>query len=281
MSPIPPEPRTARAWHCTSRLAHDGVLVRSDADRRSVVTAILKHGRRAGLIAYAVVDTHMHCVFVCERGLAGEAMRRIELSCHRRLGLGQRFDGARIRPIRDQGHLRNVIPYVLNQVRRHELQTDSLQEGSALHDLLGLRVPGLGLPDALQAELPRVVLPSLWRQLGVEPELTEDWARGLDPAELPHLREAAQAAFALRFIGGRGHPLVRAAMVQAAGTHSIRVTARAAGVARSTIARLRAMHVPTSWIHAIRRQVRLRCRAKRLREQAPSASTARHAGSPR
>jgi len=259
---IPPPQRTARAWHCTTRLETDAVLVRDDSERRAVVRAILRHGLPAGLIAYAVVDTHLHALFVGERREVGEAMRRMELACHRLLGLRNRFDGARILPIRDQRHLRNVLPYVLRQVERHELLTDALQEGSAIHDLLGLRPVGAGLPRALLAELPRIVLDSLWRQLGVEPEEVSGWDAPLVEADLPYLEEATLAAFASSSIRSRSRQHRRAlgAMVQAAAGLSAPRVGRAVGLAHTTVTRLQRQSVPPAWVAAIRRQVRLRRR---------------------
>lgn len=260
MSPIPPPPQTARAWHCTTRLENDAVLSPQAAARRGVVRAILKHGPRAGLIAFCVVDTHLHVLFVGKRAVVGEAMRRIELSCHRRLNLEHRFDGARILPVRDQHHLRNVVPYVLNQLARHDVLTDPLQEGSALHDLLGLRVPGAHLAGALQAEQPRLVIERMWTNLGVQPADVASWVRPLEEEELPLVVEATRSAFALARVRRRGHVhrLVRAAMVQAAAGHSARSIERSIGLGHTTVRGLRKELVPLSWIEAIRRQVRLR-----------------------
>ena len=260
VSPIPPPPQTARAWHCTTRLENDAVLAPQAVDRRGVVRAILKHGPRAGLIAYCVVDTHLHALFVGKRVVVGEAMRRIELSCHRRLNLEHRFDGARILPIRDQRHLRNVVPYILNQLARHEVLTDPLQEGSALHDLLGLRVPGAHLVGALQAEQPRLVIEQMWTSLGVQPAEVDSWGRPLEEEELALVDEATRSAFAIGRVRRRGHVhrLVRAAMVQAADGHSGRSIERSTGLSHTTVRGLRKELVPRSWIEAIRRQVRLR-----------------------
>jgi hypothetical protein len=260
MSPIPPPPETARAWHCTTRLANDAVLAPHASDRRGVVRAILKHGPPAGLIAYCVVDTHLHALFVGKRVAVGEAMRRIELSCHRRLNLEHRFDGARILPVRDQRHLRNVVPYILNQLARHEVLTDPLQEGSALHDLLGLRVPGAHLAGALQAEQPRLVIDRMWTSLGLQPEEVTTWTRALKLEELAFVAEATRAAFAIGRVRrrGNGHRLVRAAMVQAGAGHSARTIAGWVGLSYSTVSALLKRDAPRAWVDAIRRQVRLR-----------------------
>jgi len=275
VSPIPPPPTTARAWHCTTRLENDAVLAPHAGERRGVVRAILKHGPPAGLIAYCVVDTHLHALFVGKRIAVGEAMRRIELSCHRRLNLAHRFDGARILPVRDQRHLRNVVPYVLNQLGRHEVLTDPLQEGSALHDILGLRVPGAYLAGALQAEQPRLVIERMWTSLGVRPEDVATWTRTLKLEELALVEEATRAAFAVSRVRRRGHAhrLVRAAMVQAAAGHSARTIAGPVGLSYTTVSKLLRQDVPRAWVDAIRRQVRLRrwaIRRTTLDEIAPS-----------
>lgn len=227
--------------------------------------AVLKHGPRAGLIAFCVVDTHLHAVFAGDRVAVGEAMRRIELSCHRRLRLRHRFEGARILPVRDQGHLRNVVPYVLGQIERHGVLTDPHQEGSGLHDLLGLRPPGANLARALREEQPRLVIETMWSALGVLPAEVATWGRPLGVHELPGLLDATLAAFAIDRVRrrGRGHRLVKAAMVQAAAGFSARAIAKVAGICRTTVSGLLLEPVPRSWIEAIRRQVRLRGLATR------------------
>ncbi len=276
VSPIPPPPQTARAWHCTTRLENDAVLATQPADRRAVVRAILKHGPPGGLIAFCVVDTHMHALFAGKRIVVGEAMRRIELSCHRRLKLEHRFDGARVLPVRDQSHLRNVVPYILNQVARHAVLTDPLQEGSALHDLLGLRVPGAHLAGALQAEQPRLAIERMWTSFGLQPADVEAWNRPLEQEELRFVNEATRAAFAIGRVRRRGHVhrLVRAAMAQAADGHSARAIERTIGLSNTTVRGLRKERVPRAWIDAIRRQVRLRVWASsRARVGDPHSST--------
>lgn len=241
-----------------------------------MIRAILQHGLPAGLIAFCVVDTHLHALFVGDRGDVGEAMRRIELSCHRRLGLRHRFDGARIRPVRDQRHLRSVIPYILDQVVRHELVTDPLQEGSSLHDLLGLRVPGGKLARGFTAEQPRIVVTEYAEKLGVTPQQWATWGEPLAAEDLKYLLDATCAAFAIRSVRPRlaVHRPVRAAMVQAAGRHSARAIARATGLSHQTVRRLLEVPVPDGWLFAIRGQVWLR----RAAAEAAAAATEREWG---
>ena len=250
----------ARAWHCTTRLAVDAVLARTPSQRRAAVGAVLRHGAPAGLIAHCVVDTHLHALFVGDRVRVGEAMRRIELACHQLLPLEQRFEGARIRPVRDQHHLRYSVGYVLRQLDRHEIRVDRLGEGSAAHDLLGARVPGLSLGRRLLEELPRGDIGDLWRLVGATPELGSRWDRPVADSELAELREATLRAFALATLRRRSRRLtmVRAAMVQAAAPEiGSTALARAIGLSRGAVINLRRQVVPDSWIRAVRRQVHL------------------------
>jgi len=267
-----PDLHEARAWHCTTRLAVDAVLVRTPAERRAVIRAVLRHGRPAGLIAYCVVDTHLHAVFVGDRVRIGEAMRRLEIACHQLLKLRRRFEGARIRPVRDQAHLRSTVDYVLRQLDRHAIRTDALGESSSVHDLLGARVPGLFLVDRLLEELPRGNVGDPWRLVGASGALAEVWDDPLEAHELHTLPEATCRAFALRGLRGRSRERTRAraAMVQAASPRlGATAIARELGLSRGAVLHLRRVDVPDSWILAVRRQARLGLRAGRSLVTAP------------
>lgn len=266
MSTLLPDLRDARAWHCTTRLAVDGVLVRTPSERRAAISAVLRHGRPAGLIAFCVVDTHLHAVFVGDRVRIGEAMRRLEIACHKLLKLRRRFEGARIRPVRDQAHLRSTVDYVLRQLERHEIRTDPLGESSAVHDLLGARVPGLFLPDRLLEELPRGNVGDPWRLVGVDRSIALTWDEPVRASELEAVAEATLRAFALRSVPRRGrrYTMVRAAMVHALDPQiSAAAAGRALGLSRGAVLNLRSVTVPDAWVLAVRRQTRLGLHAVR------------------
>ena len=223
--------------------------------------SILRHGPGAQLVCFGVVDTHIHVLLCGARTDAGEAMRRIELACHRLLHLTRRFQGARIRPIENQRHLNNTLHYILRQPQHHEVALDEVSEGSAIHDLLGLRVPGLALAGALLVELPRVHPESLVQHLGLPAEELAGWDAPLVEAELPWLLDSAAAAFAVRDVLWRSKRFtaLRAAMVLAVGSGvPVGRIAEHTGLARSSIWRLRRHSVDPAWIRCVRRQVRLR-----------------------
>lgn len=223
-----------------------------------MVGAILRHGLPAGLLAFCVADTHFHALFVGDRERIGEAMRRIEIASHRMLPLEQRYEGARIRPVRDQSHLRYSVGYVLRQLDRHELKNDRLAVSSSVHDLLGLRVPGVVLASRLDAELPRGLGVELWSLLGASSELGRIWDRPVDLQDLDRLEEATLRAFSLRTLERRSRKFtrVRAALVQSVdpvvGPTAI---ARATGLSRGAVINLRKVTVPEHWKLAVRRQV--------------------------
>ncbi len=272
VSPIPLPPDRARAWHCTTRLDDDDVLTRTPGELRDVVRSVLRHGQPAGLLCFAVIDTHLHVLLCGRRADAGEAMRRIELACHRLLLLDRRFQGARIRPVEDQLHLTNTVHYILRQPLHHAVAGDGLNEGSAIHDLLGLRVPGLPLPGVLLTELPRMRVAELLPHLGLSSDELTGWDFPLTEAELPWLLDSAAAAFAVRDMLRRSKHCasLRAAMVRAVGDEVAtgRIAAHT-GLARSSICRLRARPVDAAWVRCVRRQVRLRIAVTLRRDAEP------------
>jgi hypothetical protein len=130
-----------------------------------------------------------------------------------RLGLGARFERARIRPLQDQKHAYNTFHYAHRQDSRHALDLDRAREGTSLPDLLGLRVLDTSLIARVRAHLPRVRRESLVGQL---PADAFDLAASLD---LDLLANAAAAALALPDLRGRSPDALRArrAAVHAAG----------------------------------------------------------------
>jgi len=241
---------------------------------RDVVRSILRHGARARLICFAVVDTHLHVLLCGSREHAGEAMRRIELACHRLLLLDRRFQGARIRPVENQRHLNNTLHYILRQPRHHGVGVDDVNEGSAMHDLLGLRVPGLWLPGALLTELPRVRAEDLIPSFGLSREEMAGWDSPLVDSELSWLLDATGAAFAVADVLRRSKHFtaLRAAMIQSVDQRlGLERVAAATGLHPSTVWRLRQRPVARAWVLCVRRQVRLRIALALRRAEADAA----------
>ena len=245
---------TALAHHVTCRFNADRVLAPDLATRRVYARAILRVGADHQLLAFRVVDTHLHAVVACDRVSAGLFARRIEQSIQARLRPGVPFAPARIRPIEDQWHLQKTFHYVLDQEKRHGIAADPLFEASNLPDLLGMRLLGDYAVPTVKALLPRVRRGDLLdylRQVDLEAE-----APRLDP-----LAEAAAAAVALPNLAGRSHAAVaarRAAVHLAAGRLTVRQTSELLAIPRATVRRLRSEPTDPLLERAVRRQLALR-----------------------
>ena len=259
-------------WHCTARLVDDRVIAAEATSIRTAVDRILTKCLPRGLVVFAVVDNHMHLLLHGPREEVGETMRRLELSFHHHLPIPRPFERARFRRVADRDHLWRAVPYILKQIDRHGVRTDPLWEGSALHDLLGLRVPGRALHRRLLRHLPRLREGTLLGWLDVGAELAAVWDEPVDGERLGLLADAAAAAFALPNLcaGGRAPAAIRAACQATGAKVNVAAIARALGVGRRTVFRARRAEVPAASIRAVRRQVWLRVALRRSRRAGPS-----------
>jgi hypothetical protein len=147
--------------HITMRLSDDRVIAPSIADRRAAARVLLRHGTRAGLLAFRVVDTHVHVLVRCDRAVAGSFAHATEVALRATLRLPIPFEPARIRPVLDQPHLYRAFGYVLRQEIRHGTSMDPVHDGSSLPELLGLRVVDDLVAQRVAASLPRLDARSL------------------------------------------------------------------------------------------------------------------------
>jgi hypothetical protein len=244
----------ALGFHITCRFNADRVLAPDVPTRRVYARAILRVGADHDLLAFRVVDTHLHAEVACDRVGAGWFARRIEQSIQARLRPGVPFSPARIRPITDQWHLQQTFHYVLRQEQRHGIVADPLFEASNLPDLLGLRLLGAYAVPTVRALLPRVGRRDLVAYLG-----------GLDldatPDRLDLLSEASAAAVALPNLRGRSFAAVaarRAAVHVAAARLTRRQTAVLLDMPEATVQRLRAQRPERGMVRAIWRQLAVR-----------------------
>jgi len=256
-------------WHCTGRLHDDRELATSIGAIRTAVSRVLAKTRPRGLVVFAVADNHVHLLLAGSRENAGETMRRLQLSFHWHLDLSRTFERARFRRVVDREHLWRTVPYILKQVGRHQIRTDPAWEGSALHDLLGMRVPGLGLRARLLQFLPRLKEHTLHSWLGVGDDVLGAWD---DPVPVDHLHlvaEAAAAAYAiptLRAPGRRGPAAIRAACGAIDPTIPPIVVATQLGVSPRTVRRARMSRVDRVAVRAVRRQTWRRVGLARTRD---------------
>jgi hypothetical protein len=168
------DPDSALGYHVMIRLDDDRVLTRNTDARRVAARVFLRHGRRAGLVAFAIADTHAHAVVVCSRAAAGRFAHAVEVALSRQLKLEVCFEPARIKAIRTQRHLYGCFYYVLRQDDHHGIRVDRAREGTSLPDLLGLRVGASYVRENVRSLLPRVDVSAFWSMVAL------DEARPLD-----------------------------------------------------------------------------------------------------
>ncbi|HZO16374.1 MAG TPA: hypothetical protein VFB62_24035 [Polyangiaceae bacterium] len=239
------------------------MIAPSAAARRLFARVMWRMTRGFWTLAFAAADTHAHLeVARCGRRDAGELARRIELSLGRVLELPVGFEPARIKEIRDQGHLGGVFRYTLRQDRHHGVDVDPMRDATNLPDLLGLRIGGEHTVAAVRELLPRVQreeLMSFYEPLGAPGEIV-----------LADLADAAAASVA------RDLRDPRAARARVAAVHAVDAStqelALALGLDARSVRRLRQRRPDNSHVVAIQRQLLLRARLRGRRQKIHTGS---------
>ncbi len=174
---------------------------------RAGARVLLEQGRRRGLLAFRIADTHLHALLCCSRAEAGRFAQAVGCALRWQLGQAARFERAHFEPVVRQYHLARTFFYVLRQEERHGTSFDRLHEGSSLLDTLGLRVVDGELPRRVWAALPRLRRGELIGLLGAA-------GRSLGEEEgapdLGELAGAAAGAFAIGQLSGRAPEVTRA-----------------------------------------------------------------------
>lgn len=246
----------ALGWHVTMRLADSRVITPEVGERRVAAFSLLELAASFGVIAFHIVDTHIHALVVGTRERAGMFARRIEGTLQARLQLGCPFESARFSPVSDQLRLASTLAYVLDQAARHQLVNDPLHEGSSLPDLVGLRVVHAeGLARCARSYLPRLRPQELAARYLPAPH-----ARKGDGAQLA---DAASAALALPSLHSREpravHAKHAAVVVGLAEGFTVRELAHQLRLTRRRVEMLRRAPFPHSaLVQATRWQLRLR-----------------------
>ncbi len=242
--------------HIMIRLSDQRVIAPTAEARCLLARSVLAAGRNFGLLLFRCADSHLHQMAACARHEALELARRIEVSLRKRLALPVPFDRAYVKPVRDQGHARWLVPYILNQEPHHGVDLDPLFVASNLPDLLGMRLLGAYTVNNVRRLLPRVTRSQLLDRLG---------AAGLDDADAPidllDLVDAATAAFALSELNGRREPAAaaRRAAVAVASQHlPTAAIAERLSLAPRTVRQLRQRGAPAADVQAVTLQLRLR-----------------------
>ena len=249
----------ALGWHIMMRLREDAVIAPSANARRTTARIFHRHGREAGLLAFGAADTHLHSVVCCSRETAGEFARRVEITLQYHLDLHTGFAPAHIKKVRDQWHLERAFHYVLDQRRRHGLQTDPVHDASSLPDLLGLRVGFEHVLPRVRERLPRLIWGELEQHLGSASQ--EERSPPAAPDQLvrdgAELVDAGLSAFAGRVDRMHDVNRAKAAAVQAS-RQPTRELSRQLNCSPSYIRKLRRRAISPSLLEATRRQLALR-----------------------
>jgi hypothetical protein len=234
-------------YHVILRLGDDRVIAPSRAVRRQVASKLADLARSFPLVAWKLADTHLHVLVL---GEPGEFLRRLRMWVTRVLRPGVPLELQRCKPLADQSHLVAAFAYVLRQDEHHGVTTDPQQDGSALPDILGLRVLCPELPGRVREALPRLTRARLLDHLGVR--VLEE---GL---HLEHLAEAASAAFGLEVLAGcMASDAARRAAVAAAREAGPTATARALGITPQAACRLAQRPAAPREVRAVRLQMAL------------------------
>lgn len=241
-------------WQIILRRDDDAVLAPGVDARRALSSAICRVARGSGLVAFSAPDGHAHLPTLDTQRQAGQLARRVLLSLGQVLGHAGHFEPARLRPIHDQGHLRNLFRYTLDQERHHGIEVDPFHEASALPDLLGLRTTGAWMRGVVARHLPRLGRSDLVELLGVEP-------RDLVEVDIAELAGAAAASIGRAGLGSRrpAEVLARSAAVQLGQEgFSSSVLAKALQITPRSVQRLAQHPVPARFLAAVGGQWRLR-----------------------
>jgi hypothetical protein len=254
----------AIAHHISMRLVDDRVLTCTPAGFRAAARAFHAAGARRGLLGFGVADTHAHALVACSRAEAGAFARAVEVALRIVLRLPVPFEPARIRPVRDQGHLGSTESYVHRQQRKHGAFLDRFHDGSSLPDLLGLRALHAVARGGGQATSPLIT------RLGSHlPRLTPREIRGWadlvlpeGPCDMAPLADAAAGALALPDLAGQDAERTagrRAAVhVTLAAGLKPRAIAELLATTVRTVYRLATEPSPTDLVRAVSLQLRLR-----------------------
>jgi hypothetical protein len=284
----------ALAYHITIRLQDDRAITQTVGDRRKLSALVYLGGSRHGLLGFRVADTHAHLLFRCDRKVAGQSVRAIEVAIQHSLRPGAGFEPARIREVRDQHHLRSSLRYLFRQEQHHRLTLDPFHEGSSLPELIGLRSLPKSTGWEQTASRVRAVVPRLRRAelveilgesvgqsggrlslavfsqplAGLSPGVersAEAWLAGAVPGDGPGvetvLREAVSAAAGITALSERGRQasLARCAAVALLGaTWSPARLAALLEISPRTLHRLRTQSAPLELVRATALQIAMR-----------------------
>lgn len=143
------------AFHFVLRLVDGRVILGKPRDRADAYRRMLRIGGRYGLLFFHLGVDHIHAVLACPREAVPRFAQAIESSIKQGTGREVGFGRYYVKPVADQGHLRALLAYVLQQEKKHGTALDPRHIGSNGPDLAGGRVTGARQRDLLALMLPR------------------------------------------------------------------------------------------------------------------------------
>ena len=251
MLPLREQP-DALAYHVMLRLDDGRLIAPTGPLMRATARVIYEQGATRGLIAFRVVDTHVHAIVAASRRVAGRFANYTATSLGWRLGLPVAFDHARIRPICTQSHLERAFAYVLRQAERHGTHLDPAHEGSSVPDLVGLRIPPNEPWRLVHPLMPRLNPSAVLSLIGWSG--IETW-----PLRFEHLLGAVVGAGAMTTAVGR-RSIYAAAVHLGRDALDPSELAAALKIPRLSVQRLAALSPRPSHRRAVELQLRLRGR---------------------
>ena len=166
------------AIHVNCRLWDSSSLMPDIATARRVASILLSIGAAYGRVLFAVVGDHIHVVLLCDRRRAGVFARAAEAAITMVFAHRPGFRPAHFAPVFSEGHLEELVDYVLGQHAKHGVTGDLLLESTNLLDLLMVR-----LVETSSAQLLAEAVPTLDRSALLE-HVGGDLSPGTDPGRL-------------------------------------------------------------------------------------------------
>lgn len=247
--------------HITMSSVERRALARTETERRAHVRAVVA-ACGSQLAVFNLVDEHLHLLVRSDwPARLAESVRRV-LAAHRR---DLELTRPHVKPVKSQDHLRNAVPYILNQTDHHQVGGSSapLWTGSAFLDLIGARLlVGFDL-TVLRQELPRMRARDLYEAVGLDPvKLVPVDDHALVAAGAAKIAELAAAVFAAGpELTGRAAEVVKARALAARVARDVKVAtehiARFIGIVPRAARRLAKHAVEQRAIEALRRRLAL------------------------
>jgi hypothetical protein len=155
-----------KTFHITQSTRGRLTLTREPAQLRRLVRAVVRP-KRGEVLLFDAVDDHVHTVVRPDRPYL---FARDQARAMRSALPGVVFQPAFIKPIDSRDHLENLVRYLLDQPRKHELATPpALWEGSCFLDIAGARLLPRFDRGAIGRALPRIRFREFLESVGLDP----------------------------------------------------------------------------------------------------------------